>query len=144
MEERAREINRLQKMLEGANIKLSGIVTNIMGYSAQRLLKLVTGNKPITIEQVSDCMDVHLKAKPEEMLVALEGIVTDLQRELILEVLHVIDEQTQQIARAEALIQKYMDKEFSCAATAIDELPGIAKISAQQHLRNNPNNLHSQ
>ena len=46
--------------------------------------------------------------------------------------MRVIDEQTQQIARAEALVQKYMDEEFSRAASAIDELPGIAKISAQQ------------
>lgn len=55
-----------------------------------------------------------------------------MQRELILEVLHVIDEQTQQITRAETLVQKYMDEEFTRAAAAIDELPGIAKISAQQ------------
>ena len=41
-----------------------------------------------------------------------------------------IDEQTQQIARAEALVQKYMDEEFPRAAAAIDELLGIAKISA--------------
>ena len=132
MEERAREINRLQKMLEGANIKLSGTVTDITGQTAQKLLKLVTCGKPITVEDVSACMVGNLKASAEELYISLEGIVTDLQRELILEVMRVIDEQTQQIARAEALVQKYMDEEFSRAASAIDELPGIAKISAQQ------------
>jgi len=55
MEERARKINRLQKILEGANIKLSSKVSDIMGFGARKMLKLVTGNKPITIEQVSDC-----------------------------------------------------------------------------------------
>lgn len=36
--ERTRELNRLQKMLEGANIKLSGTVTNINGKSARKIL----------------------------------------------------------------------------------------------------------
>lgn len=132
MEERAREINRLQKMLEGANIKLSSKISDIMGSGAQKLLKLVTCNNPITIEQVSDCMYGNMKASADEMLAALEGVVTNLQRDLLHEVLHVIDEQTQQIVRAETLIQKYMDEEFTRAAAAIDELPGIAKISPQQ------------
>ena len=68
----------------------------------------------------------------KQMWAALDGVVTNLQRDLLHEVLHVIDEQTQQIARAEVLIQKYMDEEFARAAVAIDELPGIAQISAQQ------------
>lgn len=132
MEELAREINRLQKILEGANIKLSSAVSNIMGSAAQKMLKLITQNKPITIEQVSNCMNGNLKASPEEILASLEGIVTELQRKLIVEVLYVINEQTQQIARAEALVQTYMNEEFSRAADAIDALPGIAEVSAQQ------------
>lgn len=51
MEELAREINRLQKMLEGANSKLSGTVTDITGQTAQKLLKLVTCGKPITVQK---------------------------------------------------------------------------------------------
>ena len=132
MEERAREINRLQKMLEGANIKLSDTISDITGQTARNLLSLITSNKSLTVDEVSSCMVGNLKSSPEELLLSLEGIVTALQRELILEVLHVINEQTQQIARSEALIQKYMDEEFARAAAAIDELPGIAKISAQQ------------
>lgn len=65
-------------------------------------------------------------------MLALEGVVTDLQRELLGEVLHVIDEQAPQIQRAEALIGKCFDASYSDAVDAIDELPGIAKTSAQQ------------
>ncbi|MGO5169004.1 IS110 family transposase, partial [Bacillota bacterium LCP21S3_G6] len=39
--ERTRELNRLQKMLEGANIKLSGTVSNINGKSARAILEHV-------------------------------------------------------------------------------------------------------
>ena len=42
--ERVRELNRLQKMLEGANIKLSGTVSDINGKSARSILEyLITG-----------------------------------------------------------------------------------------------------
>lgn len=132
MEEQAREINRLQKILEGANIKLSGSVTDIMGLSSRNLLGLVTSAHPITLERVEQCMKGHLKASAEELLLSLEGVVTDLQRELLGEVLHVIDEQTAQIARAEVLIDKYLKDSYAEAANAIDTLPGIAKTSAQQ------------
>ena len=44
--ERTRELNRLQKMLEGANIKLSGTVTNINGKSARKILEyILSGNE---------------------------------------------------------------------------------------------------
>lgn len=68
----------------------------------------------------------------DELLLSLEGVVTPLQRELIAEVLHVIDEQMAQILRAEALIDKYMDDSYAQAVDAVDTLPGIAKTSAQQ------------
>lgn len=132
MEERAREINRLQKMLEGANIKLSGTVTDIMGLSARNLLSLLTSNETVTLERVEACMKGHLKASADELLLSLEGVVTQLQRELLAEVLHVIDEQTAQILRAEALIDKYMEDSYTQAVDAVDTLPGIAKTSAQQ------------
>ena len=38
-EERCREVNRLQKILEGANIKLDSVVKDITGKSARKLLR---------------------------------------------------------------------------------------------------------
>lgn len=54
MEERAREINRLQKMLEGANIKLSNTLTNIIGTTSRKMLSLAIGGErePISREDV--------------------------------------------------------------------------------------------
>ena len=45
--ERTRELNRLQKMLEGANIKLSGTVSDINGKSARSLLEYLLTGKTI-------------------------------------------------------------------------------------------------
>ena len=41
VEERSQELNRLQKMLEGANIKLSGTVSAINGLSARNILNFI-------------------------------------------------------------------------------------------------------
>ena len=48
IDERSREINRLQKMLEGANIKLASYVSNIMGKSAGSPLGPALDNKELT------------------------------------------------------------------------------------------------
>ena len=52
IEERAREINRLQKMLEGANIKLDSVVSDITGKSARRLLQSILADKHLNENEV--------------------------------------------------------------------------------------------
>ena len=52
--ERTRELNRLQKMLEGANIKLSGTVTNINGKSARKILEYILSGNEIDEKKYDD------------------------------------------------------------------------------------------
>jgi transposase len=132
IEERAREINRLQKMLEGANIKLASEVSNITGQSAKRLIHLAIQNEELTDEQIADARDPRLKASVTQLKESLAGIISPLQRELFKEVLRIIDEQTQQIERIEALIGKYTTEAYEAAVISIDEIPGIGRISAEQ------------
>src|SRR5690606_12940375 len=48
LNERSRVINRMQKVLEGANIKLSSVITDINGKSGQRILEaLCKGEKDV-------------------------------------------------------------------------------------------------
>lgn len=131
-EERAREINRLQKMLEGANIKLSSKVSDITGQSANHFIQLLIEQDELTVEQVSKVRHNRCKSSPEEFLEALTGIVSPLQRELFREVLRVIEEQTRQIERVEAMIQAYTTEEYNKAAQALDVMPGIGRTSAEQ------------
>jgi transposase len=132
IEERAREINRLQKMLEGANIKLSSMVSDITGKSARDLIKLVIDHEELTVEQVSRARNYQCKSSAEGFLEALRGVISPLQRELFREVLRIIEEQTRQIERIEEMIQKYTTEAYDIAAKAIDEIPGIGRISAEQ------------
>ncbi len=132
IEERSRDINRLQKMLEGANIKLSNKVSDITGQSATELIKLVIEHDELTAEQVSKARDHRCKSNTDDFLDALTGIISPLQRELFSEVLLIIKQQTQQIERIENLIKKYTTEAYDAAAQAIDEIPGVGRISAEQ------------
>jgi len=132
IEERSRELNRLQKMLEGANIKLGDTVGEISGKSATGLIKLAVENDELTLEQIAAVRDYRCKSSVEQFQGALTGIISPLQRELFTAVLRIIDEQSKQIERIEAMIQKYTTDAYDAAAKAIDELPGIGRISAEQ------------
>jgi len=132
MEERARNLNRLQKMLEGANIKLSGFVSEIDGKSATKFLELIIGNPDFTAQDVKSRMHGSLKASAEELFLSLEGIITPLQRELFGHVMKIIREQTTQIEYTDSLIQSHTKEVYSEAAKALTSIPGIGMVSAQQ------------
>jgi len=132
VEERAREVNRLQKMLEGANIKLSSHVSDIMGKSAKELIRLAISHEELTHEQIGVACTGPLKATIDELKASLEGIISPLQRTLFAEVIRVIEEQTMQIERIEAMIRQYTTEAYDSAAKAIDAIPGIARRSAEQ------------
>ena len=130
-EERAREVNRLQKVLEGANIKLASALSDITGQAANAMLRLVTEDKPLTTASVAACMQRSMKSSAQELRRSLDGVVTELQRELIREILHTIQQHAEQIIRLDALIERYMDTAYTEAAEALVALPGIAQVSAR-------------
>jgi transposase len=132
IEERAREINRLQKMLEGANIKLSSKVSDITGLTAQNMIKLITQESDITVNLIAEARSSHCVSSAEEFLDAMTGIISPLQRKLFREVLQVIEEQTVQIKRIEAMIQEYTTDSYNKAAESLDDIPGIGRTSAEQ------------
>jgi len=132
IEERARNINRLQKMLEGANIKLASLVSDIDGKSATAFLELVIGKPDFTVDDIAAHRHGRMKSSTEELFLSLEGIVTPVQRELFKHVMKVIREQTVQIEQTDALIKDYMTQAYCEATKALATIPGIGQISAQQ------------
>ena len=95
--ERTRELNRLQKMLEGANIKLSGTVSDINCMSARNILEyLLTGeffDEAKYDEMYKQKIIAHnLKASKEQIIDDLNGVMTPLQRRMMKELLSHLDE----------------------------------------------------
>jgi len=72
--ERASEVNRMQKVLEWANIKLSCVVTDITGVSARAMLQaLVDGHTDVT--ELAQLAKGRLRSKRAELEQALRGTV---------------------------------------------------------------------
>jgi transposase len=134
IEERARNLNRLQKMLEGANIKLASFVSEIEGKSATELLERIIGKPDFTMEDVVARRHGSLKASAQELFQALEGVISPMQRELFQHVMRVIREQSAQIERTDAMIAAHMSDAYRQAAQALTAIPGIGVVSAQQIL----------
>jgi len=68
----AQERNRIQKILEGANIKLGNVLTDVFGLSGQLMIdKLLEGNA--TVEEIADLAQKSARKKIPQIRAALEG-----------------------------------------------------------------------
>jgi transposase len=132
IEERSRNINRLQKFLEGSNIKLGSWLSDIEGKSATALLELVIGEPDFTVDDVKTRMHGRMKSTPKELFAALSGYITPSQRNFLAHVMNVIRQQTKQIETTDAMIKAVMTEEQHSAVKALDTIPGIGVTSAQQ------------
>ncbi len=134
IEERSRNINRLQKFLEGANVKLGSWLSDIEGKSATALLELVIGKEDFTVNDVAVRMHGKMKATAQELFLSLEGALTPSQREFFAHVMAIIREQTAQIEKTDAMIQRSLSDNYRAAVQALDAIPGIGRVSAEQIL----------
>lgn len=136
LKEQAAELNRLQKVLEGANIKLSGTVKDINGKSGRNFLEaLLTGEKidmaKITEMRRDKLIAANLKATDEQLIDDLNGILSELQKKMIRTMLTHIDQLAKLIKELDDDIDQNMKGEEKIAAAKIQEIPGIGNTSAE-------------
>lgn len=134
--ERNRELNRLQKMLEGANIKISGTITDINGKSARNILEHILTGKQIDSAEYDVLYEKkiiahNLKATKEQIIDDLNGVMSELQRKMMRVLLDHLDELNVHIKELDDDIDNFMKPEEKKAAKAIQDIPGIGNTSAQ-------------
>ena len=134
--ERGRELNRLQKMLEGANIKLSGTVKDINGKSARNILEYVLTGESFDEAKYDEMYEKkviahNLKASKEQIIDDLNGVMTPLQRRMMKELLAHLDELNAHIKNLDDEIDNFMKPEEKQATSAIEDVTGIGHTSAQ-------------
>ena len=127
--ERAAEVNRLQKTLEGANIKLTSVVSDLTGVSARRLLAelLSTGT---AAGKVAGLVHSRLRDKVPELERALAGRFGSHQRFLLARQLRHIDELDQLIEDVSNEIAERM-RPFEEEISLLDTIPGIGRWQAE-------------
>ena len=89
IEERARQHNRIQKVLEGANIKLGSVVFDIMGVSAKEMLRAIADGEEDP-EVLSNFARRTMKKKKEDLKLALKGYISPHQRMMLKTILHTL------------------------------------------------------
>jgi len=127
--------NQLESLLEEAHIKLSSLVSDLLGASARRMLKALAEGEtnPTALAALAD---ERLRATPEQLCDAL-GACTDLKpvyRRLLkmaLEQLQFLEQQIGQLDREMAsLLNQHQD-----AVERLAEVPGLGVDSAQLSFR---------
>ena len=78
----ARHTQRIQKTLEDANLKLTHVVSDILGTSGRAILQALIAGETDP-ERLADLTHDRLKAPRAQLVAALHGIVTDHHRFLI-------------------------------------------------------------
>ena len=127
--ERARTANRLQKVLEDANIKLAGVVTDIQGVSAWAMLQaIVEGNTDP--EAMADLAKGLLRKKRPQLVSALAGRVKPHHRFLIAEQVSQIEYLEEAIQRINTEVEERL-RPFELQVKHLDSSPGISRQIAE-------------
>lgn len=127
--ERVNMINRVQKVLEGANIKLSSVATDIMGVSARAMLAALVEGQASPAE-MAELAQGKLRDKLEPLSQALAGRVQAHHRFILNELLAEIDQLEARIARFDAEIEQYC-RPFAWAVELVDSIPGVGRTAAE-------------
>jgi transposase len=127
--ERTAETNRLQKTLEGANIKLASVASEVTGKSGRAMLAaLVAGTTDPTM--LADLAQRQLRRKIPELQRALAGRFGSHQRFLVAEQLAHIDDLEARIERISEEIKERM-RPFEDLIALLDSIPGINRWTAE-------------
>jgi transposase len=127
--DRTREVNRLQKTLEGANIKLGDVASDIMGLSARQMLSaMVAGNTDP--QQLARLAKGRMKEKIPQLQQALVGSFGEHQRFLVALQLAHIEELETLIAQLDEQVRERLGP-FDEALERLDAIPGIGRRTAE-------------
>jgi transposase len=125
----ASEKNRIQKVLEDANIKLASVVSKIDGVSSMDMIQALLKKDSLSKEEIACMARGKLKNKVDKLVEALNGRITEHHRFLLRLHLDDIAFLAEQVAEIDEQIQKCMIP-FRKEETLILTIPGINKIAA--------------
>lgn len=129
VQDRSAEINRLAKVLEGANIKLGSVASQITGVSGRLILeRLVAGESDPAV--LAELAKGQLRAKLPQLEQALVGQFGPHQRFLVARQLAHLDFLDEQIAEVSTEIGERLAP-FADQLARLDEIPGIGSWTAE-------------
>jgi transposase len=127
--ERTAEVNRLQKTLEGANIKLAAVATDIMGLSGRQMLAALVGGET-DAAAMAQLAQGRLRDKLPQLERALAGRVGAHQRFLLARQLAHVDFLDASIEEVSAEVAERL-RPFEAELERLATIPGIGRRTAE-------------
>ena len=128
VQERADEVNRLQKVLETANVKLASVATDVLGKSGRSMLDALLGGQEDP-EVLAELARGRLRAKFPELRKALDGRVHPHHQVLLTRILAHIDFLEESLVQLQQEMEQYLDP-FEDAMVLVQSVVGIKETAA--------------
>jgi transposase len=127
--DRATVANRLQKVLEDANIKLAGVATDVLGASGRAMIAaLIRGE--VDPAALAERARGRLREKLPQLREALRGRVTEHHRFLLRAAMDQVEHLEALIARFTARVEEAMAP-WAAAAGRLETIPGVSRRAAE-------------
>lgn len=128
VEDKNRVQNRIEKLLEDANLKLGCVVSDTLGASSKRILRaVVAGDRDPG--WMADYAKGPLRAKKKELEEVLNGLITDHHRHILKMLLRQVENLERDIAALEAEIRQRLQP-YQAVVQCLDEIPGVDEVTA--------------
>ena len=121
----ASEKNRMMRVLEDCNIKLSSVVSNTSGATATSLINMICDGKVLTLEDIKNVYHGKLSASPEELLEACTGFVEEHHIYLLQMIRKDIDKTQELVDELSERIKSILSK-YENAIELLKEIPGFS------------------
>ncbi len=129
IQERSREANRVQKVLEGANIKLSSVASDVLGASGRMMLTaLAEGEEDPGV--LANMAKGRLREKLDALEEALEGVMGSHQRLMLGAQLRHLSYLDMEIQRLDDEVSRRVGP-HNDVLEAIDSIPGVGRRTAE-------------
>ena len=127
--ERTSHVQRLQKTLEDANIKLDSVITDIIGLSGRAMIEALIAGETDPVK-LAGLANRRIKASPAELIEALRGRVTKHHRFLLKLHLRQIDTFDAAIAEIDSEVETNLQP-FCSAVDILTSIPGVGELAAR-------------
>jgi len=116
--------NRVEKLLQGAGIKLSSFVSDVFGVSGRNMLGYISLHGSLPFELMKDMLKGRLKSKEDEITRALQATLSPHQQEMLQMLLRHLDQLNLNIHEVETKVETRL-KRFQEQVELLSSIPGI-------------------
>lgn len=124
----AQTTQRIEKVLEDANLKISGVITDLLGVSGRAILRALIAGETDP-ERLLACSNGRLKAPRGRLIEGLRGAVTDHHRFLLRLHLSQVESLERLLADLDAEIARHLEP-FQSQLQRLSTIPGVSKLVA--------------